>query len=143
MTVYYIPYMHVTDPIVPPPESTFEKDGQSFIKIFVYGILKSTETNMMAYDGGVQIDKGYLTGYAMYDDGVAIVVKGDASDKSYGEVWEVPREVIERRIDMIEAGYTRTWIPDQFGGVWVYLSIPLCGKPKITEWSRIKHHPFF
>jgi gamma-glutamylcyclotransferase (GGCT)/AIG2-like uncharacterized protein YtfP len=49
---------------------------------------------------------------------------GKATNKVCGEIYDVSKSILVSSIDVLEGHpifYRRTWIGEQFGGVWIYL----------------------
>ena len=99
---------------------------ENFVKLFVYGTLKEGYGNNRYYLYDCEkLGEGWLKGFEMRASGIPFVYySNDPESKVYGDIYRVPWDKIVNSIDFLEGHpsfYTRTWIEDQLGGVWVYL----------------------
>ena len=93
-------------------------------RLFVYGTLQSGQCNNdLMRNGKLLKSPAVLRG--VYRSGSISVHKSeDANSEVIGELWEVPEFDLFGCIDSLEGHpqfYRRTWIDDQYGGVWIYL----------------------
>jgi len=124
------------------PEPTLEEPTQ---RLFVYGTLRRGNGNdrLLITGGATFIEEVWLYGHAMY--GILSVNVANPEDRVRGEIWEVPTRVLLGPIDRLENhpwGWCRTWVPNQYNGIWVYLDRyyhPQCKRKDgdiNREWAR-------
>jgi len=93
-------------------------------RLFVYGTLKKGKGLNGILGKSEFFSDGWLKGFKMYGAGVPFVIQSNnPNDKVYGQIFLVNSSILAN-VDEIEGhpyGYTRTWIPDQLDGVWIYL----------------------
>ncbi len=94
-------------------------------KVFVYGTLKEGCGNHPCLRGSPKITEGWLYGFQMWQNFIPYVRKvNDQNSRVYGEVYEVTRDILINNLDVLEGHpdfYERVFVPDQLGGVWIYL----------------------
>ena len=94
-------------------------------KVFVYGTLKEGYSNHSCLRNSPKITEGWLYGFQMWESYIPYVRKiNDPESKVYGEVYEVTQDILINNLDVLEGHpyfYERIFIPDQLGGVWIYL----------------------
>jgi len=70
------------------------------------------------------VDTGWLKGFEMWQSIIPYVCRSkDPEKRVYGEIYEVPVNLILNKIDILEGHpdfYRREFV-DQLGGVWIYL----------------------
>lgn len=95
------------------------------VNVFVYGTLKKGYGNHDCLRSSPRITEGWLSGFEMWKSSIPYVRKSnDLESKVYGEVYRVPWNVVINNLDILEGHpvfYERIFIPDQLGGVWIYL----------------------
>lgn len=95
------------------------------VNVFVYGTLKKGHGNHSCLRGGTRITEGWLYGFEMWQSTIPYVRRnGDPESKVYGEVYRVRWDTVINSLDILEGHprfYERVFIPDQLGGVWIYL----------------------
>jgi gamma-glutamylaminecyclotransferase len=98
------------------------------VKVFVYGTLKRGD-HIRGLDR-ISTDINYLgeattadTSYSLYDLGAFPAVTMQGNNKILGQVWEIPEQVLEDQLDLIEGYpdfYTRSQVETTLGTAWMY-----------------------
>lgn len=109
-------------------------------KVFVYGTLKKGYGNHIRLRNSPKVTEGWLYGFQMWESIIPYVRKvDDLESKVYGEVYEVTLDVLINSLDVLEGHpnfYKRVFVPDQLGGVWIYLCESGRSIVKSGIWSR-------
>ena len=110
------------------------------VNVFVYGTLKEGYGNHSCLRGSPRISEGWLSGFEMWKSGIPYVRRNnDLESKVYGEVYRVTWDTVLHSLDILEGHprfYERIFIPDQLGGVWIYLCESGCTFVESGIWGH-------
>lgn len=93
-------------------------------QLFVYGTLQSGRCNNDLMRNGKLLESPAILKGVYRSGSISVHASDNPEDEVVGELWRVPEYDLFGSIDNLEGHpifYKRTWIPDQYGGVWIYL----------------------
>ncbi len=93
------------------------------IRLFVYGTLREGFGLHRMLDGCPFLEDGFLKGFYLPPGSITTRITDNQNSEVYGEIYEVEERSRQmREIDAVEGGYIRTHVPDQLGGVYIYIA---------------------